>query len=61
MGSPVLSTKLYSVIYDFEGISEALVSIGSSAESLTANGDVLPTKFQVPICDVKNITISKGL
>jgi len=61
MGSPVLSTKLYSVIYDFEGISEALVSIGSSAESLTTNGDVLPTKFQVPICDVKNITISRDL
>lgn len=61
MGSPVLSTKLYSVIYDFEGISEALVSIGSSQDSLTANGDVVPTKFQVPICDVKNINISNDL
>ncbi|QHJ84841.1 MAG: hypothetical protein [Bacteriophage sp.] len=61
MGSPVLSTKLYSAIYDFEGISEALVSIGSSQDSLTANGDVVPTKFQVPICDVKNINISNDL
>lgn len=61
MGSPVLSTKLYSAIYDFEGISEALVSIGSSQDGLTANGDVVPTKFQVPICDVKNINISNDL
>lgn len=61
MGSPVLSTKLYSAIYDFEGIIEALVSIGSSQDSLTANGDVVPTKFQVPICDVKNINISNDL
>lgn len=61
MGSPVLSTRLYSVIYDFEGISEALVSIGSSPENINANGDVLPTRFQVPICDVKNINISNDL
>lgn len=61
MGSPVLSTRLYSVIYDFEGISEALVSIGSSPKNINANGDVLPTRFQVPICDVKNINISNDL
>lgn len=58
MGETVHSTRLYSVVYSFNGIENAEVTIGTTSDNIGKNIDVVPNRFEVPICSAENITIS---
>lgn len=58
MGETVHSTKLYSVVYSFNGIDNAEVTIGTATDNIGKNIDVVPNRFEVPVCSTDNITIS---
>lgn len=56
MGQTVLLTKLYPVIYGEDGVSEAQVTIGTSASALASN-DITSQQFEVPVCDPNNVEV----
>lgn len=57
MGKTVYSTRLYSSIYDFDGVEEALVEIGRSKDDLAMNVDIKASRFEIPTCIKSNIEI----
>lgn len=59
MGKTVYSTKLYSIIYNYDGIEEAVVSAGTSQSSLSDNADITPDRFEVPTCVISNVEIER--
>lgn len=56
MSSTVHLTKLYPVIYDYDGIEDAEVEIGISADALGTQ-DIKSSQFEVPTTKTKNIEV----
>lgn len=59
MGKTLYSTKLYSIIYNYDGIEEAIVSAGKSENNLSDNADITPDKFEVPTCVISNVEVER--
>lgn len=59
MGKTVFSTKLYSIIYNYDGIEEAIVSVGKDENGLADNADITPDRFEVPTCVISNVEIER--
>lgn len=57
MGKTVYSTRLYSSIYNFDGVEEALVEVGRSKDDLATNVDIKANRFEIPTCVKSNIEI----
>lgn len=57
MGDPVYITRLYSAVYDIEGISDATLKIGLDSQNLK-DENITNQAFEVPVCDVDNIEVS---
>lgn len=56
MSSTVHLTKLYPIIYNYDGIEDAEVEIGTSSDTLGTQ-DIKSTKFEVPATKAENVEV----
>lgn len=58
MGTNLIVTKMYPDIYSVDGVEEATVTIGRTADSLSTD-DIQLDKFEAPQCTTDNITVTE--
>lgn len=56
MGATAHLTKLYPIIYKYDGIEDAEIEIGESADTLGSD-DIKTSDFEVPVSKVANIEV----
>lgn len=56
MGQTVFLTKMYPIVYSFDGVDEATISIGTSQSNLSSS-DITVERFEAPSCDLQNIEV----
>lgn len=59
MGANIVLTKMYPDIYSMDGVDEATITIGRTADTLT-DTDIQLDKFEAAQCTADYITISEG-
>lgn len=56
MGNTVRYTRLYSAIYEVDGVEDAEVTIGKSTDSL-ASADIVTSSRESPTCSIENVEV----
>lgn len=56
MGENVVLTKLYPEVYDINGVNEATITLGTTANNYVSGG-IKVNKFETPTCDPDNVEV----